>query len=43
MGATKRTVSRLEPSLRSTQHSHSFVTLKKYANACGKKWLVQLV
>jgi ribosome-binding protein aMBF1 (putative translation factor) len=43
MGTTKSAVSRLESSLRSEKHSPSFVTLKKYANACGKKLLVQLV
>lgn len=43
MGTTKSAISRLESSLRSEKHSPSFVTLKKYANACGKKLLVQLV
>lgn len=43
MGTTKSAVSRLEASLRDHKHSPSFVTLKKYANACGKKLLVQLV
>ena len=43
MGTTKSAVSRLEASLRDPKHSPSFVTLKKYANACGKKIVVQLV
>ena len=43
MGTTKSAVSRLEASLRDPKHSPSFVTLKKYANACGKKIIVQLV
>lgn len=43
MGTTKSAISRLEASLRSEKHSPSFATLKKYANACGKKLMVQLV
>ena len=43
MGTTKSAVSRLESSLRNDKHSPSFATLKKYANACGKKLVVQLV
>ena len=43
MGTTKSAVSRLESSLRSEKHSPSFSTLKKYANACGKRLVVQLV
>lgn len=43
MGTTKSAISRLEASLRSEKHSPSFSTLKKYANACGKKLVVQLV
>jgi DNA-binding XRE family transcriptional regulator len=43
MGTTKSAVSRLEASLRDPKHSPSFVTLKKYANACGKKIVVQLI
>lgn len=43
MGTTKSAVSRLEASLRDPKHSPSFLTLKKYANACGKKIIVQLV
>lgn len=43
MGTTKSAVSRLESSLRNEKHSPSFATLKKYAHACGKKLVVQLV
>ena len=43
MGTTKSAVSRLEASLRDDRHSPSFATLKKYANACGKRLVVQLV
>ena len=43
MGTTKSAVSRLEASLRAERHSPSFATLKKYANACGKRLVVQLV
>ena len=42
-GTTKRALSRLESSLRNEKHSPSFATLKKYANACGKKLVVQFV
>lgn len=43
MGTTKSAISRLESSLRHDKHSPSFATLKKYANACGKKIVVRLV
>jgi DNA-binding XRE family transcriptional regulator len=43
MGTTKSAVSRLEASLRDERHSPSFATLKKYAHACGKRLVVQLV
>lgn len=43
MGTTKSAVSRLEASFRNDRHSPSFATLKRYAHACGKKLLVQLV
>ena len=43
MGTTKSAVSRLEASLRNDKHSPSFATLKKYAHACGKKLVVQIV
>jgi ribosome-binding protein aMBF1 (putative translation factor) len=34
---------RLEASLRSEKHSPSFATLRKYAQACGKKLVIQMV
>lgn len=43
MGTTKSAISRLESSFRNDRHSPSFATLKRYAHACGKKLLVQLV
>ena len=43
MGTTKSAISRLESSLRNEKHSPSFATLKKYANACGKRLVVSLV
>ena len=43
MGTTKSAISRLESSLRNEKHSPSFATLKKYANACGKKLVVQFI
>ena len=43
MGTTKSAISRLEASLRDEKHSPSFSTLKKYAHACGKKLVVQIV
>ena len=43
MGTTKSAISRLEASLRNDKHSSSFATLKRYAHACGKKLVVQMV
>lgn len=43
MGTTKSAISRLESSIRSDSHSPSFSTLRKYANACGKKLLIKIV
>lgn len=43
MGTTVSAVSRLESSLRSEKHSPSFSTLRKYAQACGKKLVLQMV
>ncbi len=43
MGTTKSAISRLESSLRNDKHSPSFATLKKYANACGKRLVLSLV
>jgi ribosome-binding protein aMBF1 (putative translation factor) len=43
MGTTVSVVSRLEGSLRSEKHSPSYATLRKYANACGRRLVVQMV
>jgi transcriptional regulator with XRE-family HTH domain len=43
MGTTKSAVSRLEASLRDEKHSPSVATLKKYAQACGKRLVVQMI
>jgi ribosome-binding protein aMBF1 (putative translation factor) len=43
MGTTVSAISRLESSLRSEKHSPSFATLRKYAQACGKKLVVHMV
>jgi ribosome-binding protein aMBF1 (putative translation factor) len=43
MGTTVSAISRLESSLRSEKHSPSFATLRKYAQACGKKLVVQMI
>ena len=43
MGTTKSAVSRLESSFGNDKHSPSFATLRKYANACGKKLEIKLV
>jgi ribosome-binding protein aMBF1 (putative translation factor) len=43
MGTTVSAVSRLEASLRSEKHSPSFATLRKYAQACGRKLVIQMV
>jgi DNA-binding XRE family transcriptional regulator len=42
MGTTKSAVSRLESSLTSEKHSPSVATLRKYAQACGKKLVVSI-
>lgn len=43
MGTTVSAISRLESSLRSEKHSPSFSTLRKYAHACGKKLVIEMV
>ncbi len=43
MGTSKSVVSRLESSFTSEKHSPSFITLKKYAMACGKTLSLNLV
>jgi DNA-binding XRE family transcriptional regulator len=42
MGTTKSAVSRLESSLTSEKHSPSVATLRRYAQACGKKLVVSI-
>ncbi len=43
MGTSKRSVSRLENSLRGSKRSPSFAMIRRYANACGKRVEIQLV
>ena len=43
MGTTVSAVSGLEGSLRSEKHSPSFSSLRKHAQACGKKLALQMV
>lgn len=43
MGTTKSAISRLETSLRNDKGSPSFSTLRKYARACGKRLVLQMV
>lgn len=42
MGTQPPSVARLERSLATGKHSPSLATLRKYAEACGKKLVVQL-
>jgi transcriptional regulator with XRE-family HTH domain len=43
MGIRQSSLVRIESSLGSQKHSPSFATLRKYAEACGKKLLIRLV
>ena len=43
MATTKSAVCRLEGALRNEKGSPSFSTLRKYAHACGKRLVVQMV
>lgn len=43
MGIRQSSLARIESSLGSQKHSPSFSTLRKYAQACGKKLLIRLV
>ena len=43
MGTSKSAVSRLEASFHKEASSPSFATLKRYAQACGRKLVIQLV
>lgn len=43
MGVSQPVLARIESSLGSRKHSPSLATLRKYANACGKKLVIQMV
>lgn len=43
MGVSQPVLARIESSLGSRKHSPSLATLRKYANACGKKLIIQMV
>lgn len=43
MGVTQPVLARIESSLGSRKHSPSLATLRRYADACGKKLVIQMV
>ncbi|MBI3525678.1 MAG: helix-turn-helix transcriptional regulator [Betaproteobacteria bacterium] len=43
MGVSQPVLARIESSLGSRKHSPSLSTLRKYADACGKKLVIQMV
>lgn len=43
MGVSQPVLARIESSLGSRKHSPSLATLRKYAGACGKKLVIQMV
>lgn len=43
MGISQPVLARIESSLASQKHSPSLSTLRRYAQACGKRLLIQLV
>lgn len=43
MGVSQPVLARIESSLGSRKHSPSLATLRKYADACGKKLVIQMV
>ena len=43
MGVSQPVLARIESSLGSRKHSPSLATLRKYAGACGKKLIIQMV
>lgn len=43
MGVSQPVLARIESSLGSRKHSPSLATLRRYAEACGKKLLIQMV
>ena len=42
MGMKASSLARIETSLGSRKHSPSFATLRKYAEACGKKLIIKI-
>lgn len=43
MGVSQPVLARIESSLGSRKHSPSLATLRKYATACGKKLVIQMI
>ena len=43
MGVSQPVLARIESSLGSRKHSPSLATLRRYAEACGKKLVIQVV
>ena len=43
MGVSQPVLARIESSLGDRKHSPSLATLRRYAQACGKKLLIQMV
>jgi DNA-binding XRE family transcriptional regulator len=43
MGVSQPVLARIESSLGSRKHSPSLATLRRYAEACGKKLVIQMV
>lgn len=43
MGVSQPVLARIESSLGSRKHSRSLATLRKYADACGKKLVIRMV
>lgn len=43
MGVSQPVLARIESSLGSRKHSPSLATLRKYADACGKKLVIQML
>jgi len=43
MGVSQPVLARIESSLGSRKHSPSLATLRKYADACGKKLVIQMI
>ena len=43
MGVSQPVLARIESSLGSRKHSPSLETLRRYAGACGKKLVIQMI